>query len=822
MVVLLGITPASAYWSSSGSASASAPTSTLAAPVDVTVPSTAASDVPVSWTPGTGGIAPQGYSVTRTSGETTEAACGSSPTAPIVGTDCTDTAVPDGDYTYVVTAVYGSWTAPSAASSVVSVVNVSRLAFIGQPTDTPTNDTMAPPVTVALQSADGAAFPASGVPVTLAIYNSGGSTLSGTLTVDTDDNGVATFDDLSMNVVGTNYSLIATSPGLESAISSQFAITVPTLLGDAESYSVLAGPSVVNTGTTTTVSGDLGVSPGTSITGFPPGIVGGEIHAGDADAAAAAADLATAYNDLSTRPSDSELAGQIGGLTFTPGVYHAVAAMAITGTVTLDAQGNSDAVFVFQTDAAFNTAAASHVNLINGAQAANVFWVADDAANTGANSFLYGTIVAHGAITIGADTLVIGRALSLAAVTIGPAAIRFTDASPPTMTIDGGATAVTKDTTPTITGTSNAPASSPVTVTIGGQTLSTTVGANGTWSVTVGAALIAGPYDIVAKVRDPSGNGTAAFQSLTVEVNPATVDLGTASTYSVLAGGGTGVVNTGATVLSGDLGVSPVTAVSGFPPGIVAGTQHVNDPAAQQARADVLAAYGDASSRTAHTEVSGNLGNRTFHIGVHHAGAALAITGTVTLDAEGNPGAVFIFQTDAAFNTAAASHVNLINGAQATNVFWVADGAANTGADSFLSGTILAHGAITLGANTHVDGRALSLDAVTLAGDTMTGVTPGAPASPARSGAPPASAVEPTPSSQPTTEPGAVEQPDGSGETEPDQTEPAQTSTEPPRTFTEPAPTSTQTPPTSTEPSPTSVAPITTTGDTAPNRTVAS
>jgi len=418
MAALLGIAPAAAYWSATGSASASAATGTIAAPVDVTVPATATTDVPVSWTPGAEGIAPAGYYVTRHTGDTTVAACASSPAVLVEATNCTDSAVPDGEYSYVVTAVYGSWTAASSASTVVSVVNGSQLAFTGQPTDTPAGETIAPPVTVALQTAEGTAFPSPGVPVTLAIYNNpGGGTLAGTLVVNTDDDGVASFDDLSIDELATVYSLIATSPGLEPAISSPFAVTAPLLLGDAHGYSVLAGTAVVNTGATT-VSGDLGVSPGTSITGFPPGIVGGNIHAGDASAAAAQTDLAGAYDELASRQADQEVAGEVGGLTLTSGVYHATAALAVTGILTLDAEGDPNAVFVFQTDAAFNTAAASRVNLVNGAQAANVFWVVTGAAGTGANSFLPGAILAQGAITLGASTELIGQALSRDAVTM--------------------------------------------------------------------------------------------------------------------------------------------------------------------------------------------------------------------------------------------------------------------------------------------------------------------------------------------------------------------------------------------------------------------
>ena len=118
---MTGPAPASAYWSASGSAAATSATSTLSAPVDVTVPETAPGEIPVSWTTGTGGVQPAGYYVTRSNGETTAPACASSPASLIGGDSCTDADVPVGNHTYVVTAVYASWTASSAPSSTVTV-----------------------------------------------------------------------------------------------------------------------------------------------------------------------------------------------------------------------------------------------------------------------------------------------------------------------------------------------------------------------------------------------------------------------------------------------------------------------------------------------------------------------------------------------------------------------------------------------------------------------------------------------------------------------------------------------------------------------------
>ena len=438
------------------------------------------------------------------------------------------------------------------------------------------------------------------------------------------------------------------------------------------------------------------------------------MHLADPAAAAAQAALAAAYGDLKGRTANLEVAGEIGNKTFFPGVYHSTAALSLTGTLTLNGNGDPNALFIFQTDAAFDTAANSTVVLTNGARAANVYWVVFGAAGTGADSSLLGTILAKAAITVGARTLLIGRALSQAAVTVDASTIRFTTALPPTMAIDGG-DAATKETAPTITGTSNAPNASPVTVRIAGQTLTTTV-SGGRWSVTA-AVLPAGAYQVVAQVRDTAGNATTVSQVLTVEVNPAPVSLGAAGDFAVLAG--SAITNTGTTVVTGDVGVSPGTTITGLADADVTGVIHVNDTPAMDARAALLTTMNELAARTPHTEIATDLKDRTFHLGVHHRTGAIELTGTVTLDAENNSDAIFIFQTNAAFNTAAGSTVNLIRGAKAANVYWVVGDAAGTGANTSLSGTILAS-AITLGAGTVLNGRALSLTAVTLDANTIT------------------------------------------------------------------------------------------------------
>lgn len=499
-----------------------------------------------------------------------------------------------------------------------------------------------------------------------------------------------------------------------SASSPSVAVTISPL-GAAAAFSVL-GTAVTSTGFTR-VSGDLGTTPGTAVVGFPDGVVDGTIHAGDAAAAVAEASRAAAYAELAALPADAVISGDLVGLTLGPGVYYAGAALGLTGVLTLDGGGNPQAVFVFQVAAAISTAAASSMVLVDGARAANVYWVVDAAVTAGAQSAFSGNILATGAITLGAGAELIGRALSRDAVTMAGTTVRFTVEPSPTILIDGGPAAVTKDTTPAISGTTTAAAGRQVTATVDGQTLTTAVAVDQTWSVTA-AELVAGTYSVVVKVSDAAGNGATALQSLLVEVSPPTIALGLAAPFSVLAG--TTITATGVSHVDGDAGVSPGTSISGLPPASVGGATHAGDAAAGDALAALVAAIDDGSSRQPHTEFAGDLVGRVFHAGVHHSAAALTLTGTLTLDGEGDPGAVFVFQVDAAMGTAASSSVLLVNGAQASNVFWVVDGAVDTGALASLPGTILATGAITLGAGTALTGRALTLDAVVMADTAVT------------------------------------------------------------------------------------------------------
>lgn len=183
-----------------------------------------------------------------------------------------------------------------------------------------------------------------------------------------------------------------------------------------------------------------------------------------------------------------------------------------------------------------------------------------------------------------------------------------------------------------------------------------------------------------------------------------TVDLGAADAFAVL--GGSAVTSSGPTIINGNVGASPGTAIAGFPPGLVVGTVHAGDGVASQAQIDLAIAYDDAASRSG-VSTGASLGGTTQLPGVHSSGT-FEITGTLTLDAQGNPDAVFIFQTASTLVTAAASVVNLINGAQANHVFWQVGSSATLGDFSDFTGNILALSSITATTGANIEGRLLA------------------------------------------------------------------------------------------------------------------
>jgi hypothetical protein len=212
--------------------------------------------------------------------------------------------------------------------------------------------------------------------------------------------------------------LVATAVGSPASAAQFSAGRAPVNLGAAASFAVLAAATVTNTGPTV-ISGDLGVSPGTAVTGFPPGVIkNGVLHSATAYAAQAQVNLASAYADAASRTPTGNIVGDLGGRKLTPGVYNG-GALAITGTLTLDGQGNPDAVFIFQAASTLVTASSSRVTLTNGARACDVFWEVGSSATLGTNSSIVGNIMVSASVTATTGVAVTGRLLAkTAAVTL--------------------------------------------------------------------------------------------------------------------------------------------------------------------------------------------------------------------------------------------------------------------------------------------------------------------------------------------------------------------------------------------------------------------
>lgn len=178
-------------------------------------------------------------------------------------------------------------------------------------------------------------------------------------------------------------------------------------LGSAAVYGVFAASTITNTGLTV-INARIGLSPGTSITGFPPGVDAGE-DISNAAAVQAAADIKTAYNNLAALAPTADLTGQdLGGQTLNAGVYSFSSSGGLTGTLTLDGQGSPDAVFVFQFGSTLTTASASQVVLINGAQACNVYWQVGSSATLGTGTMFAGNVLAQASITVTTGTSLSG------------------------------------------------------------------------------------------------------------------------------------------------------------------------------------------------------------------------------------------------------------------------------------------------------------------------------------------------------------------------------------------------------------------------------
>ena len=355
-------------------------------------------------------------------------------------------------------------------------------------------------------------------------------------------------------------------------------------LGTTQSFAVLGGQTVINTGSTVTI-GDVGVSPGTVISGFPPGLVtGGTTHQTDAVALQAQSDNTAAYLSLAAQTSVTlDLTGKdLGGQTLVKGVYSFSSSAGLTGRLTLDAGGDSSAVWVFKIGTALTTASGSSVVLINGANPCNVFWQVGSSATLGTTTSFVGNVFALTSITLITGATVQGRLLAQnGSVTLDTNTINITACGgttgttvPPTLSTAFSPATITAGGTSTLTITLSNPNTTPASLTTpftdtlpsglvvsgGGSTtctggaLTATVGSsaviltggsipiNGSCVLTVDVvAASAGNYinslAVGALVTSNGTNAAPAVATLTVPA-PSSVTLGKAFSPASIAAGG--------------------------------------------------------------------------------------------------------------------------------------------------------------------------------------------------------------------------------------------------------------------------------------------
>jgi hypothetical protein len=217
---------------------------------------------------------------------------------------------------------------------------------------------------------------------------------------------------------------------------------------------------------------------------------------------------------------------------------------------------------------------------------------------------------------------------------------------------------------------------------------------------------------MVACSAGNSGSSTPAAPGAgfapSIQPDTATVYLRSAAAFAILAGAG--VTNGGPTNITGDVGIFPGTAITGFPPGVIHGTLRAGGPVAQQAEKDLTRAYNDAMAHAGpFVTVSGNLGGMTLAPGLYKSTSSLAVSsGDLTLDGHGHSTAVFVILMASSFTMTTGRKIFLTNGANADNIFWAVGSSATLGTGCIFRGNLLVYQSISVGSGSHMVGRMLA------------------------------------------------------------------------------------------------------------------
>lgn len=287
----------------------------------------------------------------------------------------------------------------------------------------------------------------------------------------------------------------------------------PVPLGTAESFAILAGSTITNTGPST-VTGDVGLHPGTAVTGFDSVTHDGSQHVADGVALQAKADLDTAYTNAAGQTPVTRIGTELGGTTLMPGVYDSAnGAFGVTGSLILDGGGDPDAVFIFQMASTLTTASGSSIAVINEASPCNVYWQVGSSASLGTNSTFLGTVMADQSITLTTGATVQGRVLArVAAVTMDTNTITIAPCGTPTATDDtttgeddtttaeddttGGDTTAEGDTTGQVVEVPSGPVA-----TGGGDAAATTTGPSSWFAFVLTLLMVGGAAGVIARRR---------------------------------------------------------------------------------------------------------------------------------------------------------------------------------------------------------------------------------------------------------------------------------------------------------------------------------